>query len=256
MSAGLGALLLLGSLGSAELARSGDTVGEVPDVARETPPPSSAAELPEAPRASAPTAPPSPADEPGADELGADEPGADDAVAAETPPAADGPATTAASGAADDPEEAPAPVADPARLRIDAIGVDHRVVPVGLEPDGAMELPADVREVGWFSPRARPGERGSAVLAGHVDSRSQGRGALFDLRTLAVDDRIEVETVDGERLDWRVVGRTTYDKGELPVDELFARGGDPRLVLITCGGAYDPATRSYAENVVVIAEPA
>jgi hypothetical protein len=151
---------------------------------------------------------------------------------------------------------APRP-APPINLRIDRIGVDHPLVPVGLEPDGTMEIPEDVQEVGWYDPGVRPGENGSAVLSGHVDSRTQGRGAFFELGRLDVDDLIVVTTRDGSEQQWRVVARTRYPKDELPVEELFVWGGDePRLVLITCGGDFDRSTRHYTDNVVVHAVPA
>jgi hypothetical protein len=147
--------------------------------------------------------------------------------------------------------------APPVHLRIDRIGVDHPLVPVGLEPDGTMEIPEDVQEIGWYDPGVRPGEDGSAVLSGHVDSRTQGRGAFFELGRLDVDDLIVVTTRDGSEQQWRVVARTRYPKDELPIEELFVWGGDEqRLVLITCGGDFDRATRHYTDNVVVHAVPA
>jgi hypothetical protein len=145
--------------------------------------------------------------------------------------------------------------AAPVHLVVPAIGVDHPVVEVGLRPDGGMEVPDDVHEIGWYAPLGiRPGDAGTAVLAGHVDSRLQGRGAFFDLRGLDVGDAIVVVTDTGEQ-PWTVTGRTRYPKAELPVERLFATSGEPRLVLITCGGDFDVAGRSYADNVVVFAEP-
>jgi hypothetical protein len=147
--------------------------------------------------------------------------------------------------------------APPVHLRIDRIGVDHPIVPVGLEADGTMEIPEDVLELGWYEPGVRPGEDGSAVLSGHVDSRTQGRGAFFELGRLDVDDLVMVTTRDGSEQQWRVVARTRYPKDELPIEELFVWGGDEqRLVLITCGGDFDRATRHYTDNVVVHAVPA
>jgi hypothetical protein len=148
-------------------------------------------------------------------------------------------------------------VADPSAIRIDRIGVDHRIVPVGLEDDGTMEIPEDVQEIGWYDPGVRPGEPGSAVLAGHVDSRAQGRGAFFALGSLDVDDEIVLTDAEGAEQRWRVTARTRYPKYELPVDELFVWGGaEGRLVLITCGGDFDRASRHYSDNVVVLASPA
>ena len=143
----------------------------------------------------------------------------------------------------------------PERLSLPSLGVDAGVVPVGLEDDGGMEVPDDVSNVGWYSPGVEVGAAGTAVLAGHVDSRTQGPGALFDLRRLEPGDPVLVSG-DGESTEWRVTGRTRYPKDELPLDEIFRWDGEPRLVLITCGGDFVAEDGEYRDNVVVYAEPA
>jgi len=177
-----------------------------------------------------------------------------------------GPAETAAPGIArpaptlpeadPDPEDLIRPV--PLHVRIGAIRVDASVVRVGLEDDGAMEIPERVAEIGWYDPDelgVTPGAPGTAVLAGHVDSRSQGRGALYDLRNLRVGEIIELDLSDGTSQQWRISEVIQYPKDELPFSELFVWSGPPRLVVITCGGEFDRTERSYTDNIVVYAEP-
>ena len=69
----------------------------------------------------------------------------------------------------------------PVSISVPAAGVVAPILPVGLKPSGEMEVPADVSTVGWYDPiegaGVIPGEAGTAVLAGHVASRVQGRGA-------------------------------------------------------------------------------
>ena len=169
-------------------------------------------------------------------------------------PAGTGAAGVAATGGPDaDGDEDAAPTR-PIGLRIPAIDTDTPLDPVGLEPDGGMELPADVSRVGWYEPGVAPGQAGSAVLAGHVDSRTQGAGALFRLRELDVDDEIVTTTEEGEQR-WRVASRVSYLKQALPIEELFSWEGPARLVVITCGGAFDAERGGYEENVVVHAVP-
>jgi sortase (surface protein transpeptidase) len=176
-----------------------------------------------------------------------------------TPPAAPADAATeedVSRTVDEDPPAAPADVADPVRLEIGVLGIDAPVIAVGLNPDGSMEIPDDVDEVGWYAPGVRPGEAGSAVLAGHVDNRTQGKGAFFDIGRLEVDDTLVVVDAEGGRRTWAVVARRQYPKDELPVDELFVRGGPTtQLALITCGGAFDASARSYLDNIVVYAVP-
>ena len=141
----------------------------------------------------------------------------------------------------------------PTAIRVPAIDVDHPLVPVGLNPDGSMEIPHDVQEIGWYAPQGiLPGDHGTAVLAGHVDSRSQGPGAFYDLRHLDVGDLITITDRDQQQ-EWVVTARRSYDKNLIPIDDIFVEHGDPRLVLITCGGAFDRTARSYRDNIVVYA---
>lgn len=149
----------------------------------------------------------------------------------------------------------PPAVVPPTGIRLPGLGVDAEVRSVGIADDRSMEIPDDVAEVGWFGLGPSPGRPGSAVLAGHVDGGGQ-RGAFWDLRRLEPGDRFEFDHVDGSATTWEVVARRTHRKEDLPVEELFDRDGPPRLVLITCGGAFDPSARSYVDNVVVHAVPA
>jgi hypothetical protein len=176
-------------------------------------------------------------------------------------------ATRSASGAAPSgaagtvtarPADIPAvtEVATPSRMRIPSVGVDAAVDPVGVEDDGSMVIPRKAARVGWYRFGPAPGAPvGNAVIAGHVDSHVQGAGALFRLRDVAVGDVVEVDSGDGMRLRYRVTSMERIVKKALPTERLFARTGPPRLVLITCGGPFDRALRSYQDNLVVVAEP-
>ncbi|WP_249522616.1 class F sortase [Modestobacter marinus] len=148
-----------------------------------------------------------------------------------------------------------APVPAPVRLSVPARGVDAPLDPVGVAPDGQMELPEDVDRVGWYRFGPVPGDAGSAVLAGHVDDREQGLGALAPLRTAEVGDVVVVTGANGAETRWQVVSRELITKQALPLDTIFGREGPPRLVLVTCGGPFIPELRSYRDNVVVVAEP-
>lgn len=149
--------------------------------------------------------------------------------------------------------EEPAPsVSQPHHIQIDAIDVDHPIINVGINDDGTMEIPHDVNELGWYEPGVMPGEYGSSVIAGHVDSREQGPGAFFDLRYLEAEDEIIITDEEGVAQTWIVNRITRYDKDEAPLEELFRWDGPTRdLVLITCGGEFDQTARSYQDNIVV-----
>jgi hypothetical protein len=143
---------------------------------------------------------------------------------------------------------------EPTGLRIGALGVSAPIDAVD-QADGVLEVPPDPRHVGWWVGSALAGSTtGSVVLDGHVDSAAGGPGALFRLRDLAPGDLVEVDTV-ARRVPYVVVGRRVLPKsGPLPA-ELFSPTGPARLVLVTCGGPFDARTRSYEDNVAVIAAP-
>jgi hypothetical protein len=142
----------------------------------------------------------------------------------------------------------------PVHLAVPARGVDAVVEAVGVQPDGQMTLPDDVDRVGWYRFGPAPGADGSAVIAGHVDDREQGLGALAPLREAEVGDEVVVTDSAGTGTRWRVLSRELIQKQVLPLDRLFAREGPPRLTLITCGGPFLAEFGSYRDNVVVVTE--
>lgn len=151
-------------------------------------------------------------------------------------------------------DDDPAPV----RLVVDDIAISGAPIdPVGVEPDGGMEIPTDVSRVGWYEYGPQPGaDQGTAVLTAHIDDRTQGKGVFYDLDELAAGDDIAVEMDDGSVERFTVDEIRQIPKVDLPTGDLFRRDGDPRLALITCGGQFDEASRHYLDNIVVLASPA
>ncbi|MFF5124588.1 class F sortase [Dactylosporangium aurantiacum] len=146
----------------------------------------------------------------------------------------------------------------PTRLRIDRLKLAARVDAVGIDAaTGDFAVPPSVDEVGWY--RFGPGleaTAGSIVIAGHVDSAEQGKGAFFRLRELTPGDALVVTGSDGVSHTFTVVAREIFAKTAVPLERYFARDGAPRLTLITCGGPFDARTRHYRDNVVITAQPA
>lgn len=142
----------------------------------------------------------------------------------------------------------------PTRLQLPSIEVDAAVNPVGVEPDGDMEVPP-AEQAGWYRFGPGPGEPGSSVIAAHVDYDGV-KGAFFRLQEVEVGDPVEVELSDGSTASWVVTAVEQLPKDDLRTTPVFDRDGAPRISLITCGGDFDEAERSYRDNVVVTAEPA
>lgn len=130
------------------------------------------------------------------------------------------------------------------------------VVPVGLHPDGALVIPDDVRTVGWWTGGSKAGEAfGSVVVAGHVDSAAQGIGVFAALRRLEPGQVVELDG-DGEALRYRIASATQVPQAEISSRAgIFSVDGEPRLVLVTCGGPFDTERHRYQDNLVVVATP-
>lgn len=144
-----------------------------------------------------------------------------------------------------------AAVGAPVRVIVPAIDVDVDVVPVGLEPDGALAVP-DFGLVGWYDLGPRPGEAGPAVLAGHVDSRS-GPDVFYRLHELGAGDEIVVVDRDAVERRFTVQSSEQAPKDSLPVERIWNEVDAPGLRLITCGGDFDHSRRSYLDNIIVYA---
>ena len=143
----------------------------------------------------------------------------------------------------------------PVRVRVAALGVDAPVVREEVDGRGELSLPQDPRTVGWWGAGAAPGAPvGTIVLAGHVDSEQQGAGALYPLARTLVGARVVVSGLAGE-MTYVVQARRRYAKDALPWRDLFRQDVEARLLLVTCGGEFDRATRHYSDNVVVYAVP-
>jgi sortase (surface protein transpeptidase) len=140
----------------------------------------------------------------------------------------------------------------PLELLIPTVGVRAAIVPVGVEPGGAMEIPEDVATVGWYRFGSSPGRPGSALLVGHVDSRVYGPGVFFRLSELDPGDVVRVHVTKRRWESFEVVSRNLVPKEQLPA-AIFARRGDAVLTLITCGGGFDQAAGRYTHNVVISA---
>jgi len=145
----------------------------------------------------------------------------------------------------------------PVRVLIPRLHVDAATTPVAADGSGALAVPEDPRVTGWWNGSARPGEpSGSVVIDGHVDSATRGVGAFFNLQRARPGDQVLVITSSRQARSYRVVARRQYSKSALPAADIFTQAVTPRLILLTCGGAFDTATGNYLDNVVVYAVPA
>lgn len=142
--------------------------------------------------------------------------------------------------------------APPVEIVIPALGVNAPVVPLGLDAQGAMDVPQDPQAAGWYRFGPRPAEVGPAVIAGHVDWRGEP-GVFAKLETLRPGDRVTVTNAAGTSAAFTVTAIEQHTKDAFPTERVYGDTAAPELRLITCGGAFDRSRRHYRDNVIVFA---
>jgi sortase (surface protein transpeptidase) len=140
----------------------------------------------------------------------------------------------------------------PVRLDIPKIDVASPLDRLGRARDGTVEVPSRWEVAGWYAPGPRPGDPGSAVILGHVDSRS-GPAVFYRLHRLRPGDEIVVTRADRSMVRFVVQRTEQYDKLRFPTDEVYYPTLTPALRLVTCGGQFDSTTGHYRSNIIVFA---
>jgi LPXTG-site transpeptidase (sortase) family protein len=137
-------------------------------------------------------------------------------------------------------------------LKIPSLGTNAKIETVGLNANGNMDVPANDKSVGWYKFGPQPGEAGSAVLAGHVDTYAGTSGVFKDLDKLKVGDEVDVVNMQNETIHFAVDRIEVYDEEEAPLKSIFGYSdGEIHLNLITCAGAWDNRSHRYTQRLVV-----
>lgn len=142
------------------------------------------------------------------------------------------------------------PHSTPVRLLIPAIDLDVSLIKLGQHADGTVEVPSNPAVPGWYSLGPSPGQQGSAVILGHVDS-STGPAVFYLLRYVKAGDAIVVELRNGSVAHFVVGSSVTYANADFPNERVYTPHGYAGLQLVTCGGGYDTVAGHYLGNVVV-----
>ncbi|MFF9496743.1 class F sortase [Streptomyces flaveolus] len=183
-------------------------------------------------------------------------------------PGAGASAPAVAGSAAEDPAGVDPPTPDPTtadratdlprsrpvRLLIPKISVDAPFTDLAIGENRQLQPPPpdDTNLVGWYTKGVSPGETGTSIIAGHVDTKTSA--AVFArLDQLAEGDVFHVERADGRVASFVVDGLETYDKDDFPNSRVYGDANRPEVRLITCAGDYDRKVRDYTDNLVVFA---
>ncbi|MFE0191530.1 class F sortase [Streptomyces sp. NPDC058989] len=159
----------------------------------------------------------------------------------------------AGSGQGGEEETGGARKAAPQRISVPSLNISSTLEALGKKKDGTMETPVDPDKAGWYTPGPAPGDKGPAVIAGHVSWN--GKPSVFHrLSSLKAGAAIEVERADGKSAKFTVSRVAQYPKNKFPTIEVYKNIDHAGLRLITCGGDYDASQHYYPDNVVVFAE--
>ncbi|MFC9468578.1 class F sortase [Streptomyces coelicoflavus] len=183
--------------------------------------------------------------------------GNDTSADSSRPPLPAQPGTTASSAApapATGAADSALPRSKPVRLLIPEISVDAPFTDLAIGDKGQLQPPpaGNTNLVGWYAKGASPGEKGTSIIAGHVDTKTSA--AVFArLDQLDKGDKFQVERADGRKATFVVDSLETFAKDEFPSERVYGDADRPEVRLITCAGDYDHKVKDYTDNLVVFA---
>lgn len=157
------------------------------------------------------------------------------------------------------PEASPratAPVASsiPKRITIPSITASSSLIALGLNPDQTLAVPpvSTPMQASWYDRSPTPGQIGPSVILGHVNGGGKP-GIFADLAKVKPGQQVMVDRADGQTAVFTVSRVDLVPKDQFPTNQVYGDTPDAQLRLITCGGAFDAATRNYQSNVVAYA---
>ena len=145
------------------------------------------------------------------------------------------------------------PATYPKQLTIPVIKVNAKVQYIGVASNGKMATPNNFSDVGWFQNGVIPGDKGSAVINGHVDNGLAFPAVFADLNKLNIGDDIYIDTVGGDTLHFQVINIKNYD-ANAETSEIFNQNDGNYLKLITCAGVWSILHRTHNQRLVITAE--
>jgi sortase A len=147
-----------------------------------------------------------------------------------------------------------AKVSTPVLLQIPKLNIEADIESVGLDREGKMDVPKKAQNAAWYNLGVKPGEKGNAVMAGHLDTITGAPAVFYKLGSLNAGDEIKVKDDNGNVLIYKVIEKKTYSNEDFPLEEVFGVSDRYRLNLITCSGQFNSSANSYSHRTVVYSE--
>lgn len=141
----------------------------------------------------------------------------------------------------------------PIRVKIPKIGIDTEIEAVGNDAKGNMDIPKDDDNTSWYQPGFRPGQKGNAVLAGHLDKKDASPAVFWDIDKLEAGDEIIIVDENGEELTFAVTEKAQFPNEGFPINRVFGDSEAAMLNLITCHGEWNQGA-GYDQRYVVFSK--
>jgi sortase (surface protein transpeptidase) len=138
----------------------------------------------------------------------------------------------------------------PKTIIIPKLNLQTSIESVGLDNQGRMDVPKDPNNVGWYNLGTVPGSVGSAVIDGHLDTKT-GPAVFYKLNTLSRGDVIKIIDDKNQTAEFTVTGKISYNDDNFPIDTVFSKNDTQRLNLITCDGVFNKQKQNYSNRLVV-----
>lgn len=156
------------------------------------------------------------------------------------------------------PSPSPSPkqdiITEPKILNIPKIGISANIESVGIDNQGRMDVPKLPEDAGWYNQGFRVGQKGSAVIAGHLDTSTGAPAVFYNLNQLEAGDEVTVIGTDNKEIRFKVFKKDLFDFDKIPLEQVFASQDRVGINLITCNGSFDAASKNYSKRLVVYTE--
>jgi len=141
----------------------------------------------------------------------------------------------------------------PVRLEIASINLVAPIVPVSVDSQNALQIPDQENTVGWYSGGPMPGQRGSSVIDGHLDTATTP-AIFWKLNKVKTGDTVKVDFSDGSQKNFTVYATKNFPQNQFPSQQVYGDPGFAGLNLITCSGTYVHSISRYTDNLVVFSK--
>jgi sortase A len=142
----------------------------------------------------------------------------------------------------------------PKTLIIEKFSINAPIEFVGLDSQKRMDIPKNVDDVAWYKLGPKPGQIGSAVIAGHYDKADGSPAVFWDLSKIQIGDEIKIIDKSNNEHRFRVINVKNFPYDQIPLKEIFASSDKARLNLITCAGVWNENSKNYSNRTVIYTE--